>query len=804
MRAVRVARFWLHGCATLAFLAITALGWYLWPNGIWGIYSLTDGALAAWNSSSIFAWSQPFDPSPYNFFQGLGSQYIPNTPWLNPGALALSIPGDVHFRYYLSYAIYFIEAFISVFLLARVLGYSVLQAVLAGQIYCLITFPPYTNYFLTLPYISLAPFNAHLTAIFNVALALYKRLGDGSHGENAVSAGLIGLLAVAAFYSSELTALTYLPTYGSFAAVLIGYNVTRRSLGWKLGVLAAMLVVSLVFGLPEYYSATARVTSSYLLTPALEPVGIWQGASMLLRSFMSFDWCAHPQLFLCARYPVAYVHWAGVIGASVLIVIGSGMSRRLGAWTLLWVMFLHLYAAATKISLLDALNRIRVDFLVFPSYTFYVLCAVGGVFTLAGRLQRHAQPFPEWFFAGNRIGSSAASGTRSFLESFAYILGSFAVVAYGVWVIGAVQKAHVSQSAMLKRLLTAPAIYAPQNNPITAHLVKAAAFSPGEAFRGLTATYFGGPEGRLRRILGFENDGPSSTEIYVDSRHYLRARYGNSFMMTDLWRFNIPTFEEYGQMVSQPLYVFAKEIFGRPGDTMLALEINLHHLDFNAMQALGIRFLVTDAELSDRRLSLLVEHQADPTATPPWPEEAFYSRQGKSLLVGTAIKLRLYEIKGANIASFSPTRITRMATAKAHIERLGAADFSPEREILLTDATNQDLVPAAHSKMLMYPGEVRVIARSAGTSALLLPIQFSHCLSVKSLLPRAEALPRLMRANLVQSALIFDRELDAVLSFDFAPGRDRVCKVLDVADLESLDFSPWRLSPTSSRIGILP
>ncbi|HXM81132.1 MAG TPA: hypothetical protein VN929_04300 [Burkholderiales bacterium] len=798
------ARFWLHSGTALVFLAITALGWHLWPNGVWGIYSLTDGALAAWNSSSMFAWSRFFDPNPYNFFQGLGSQYLPNTPWLNPGALALSIPGDIHVRYYLSYAIYFMEALISVVLLARTLGFSALQAALAGQAYCLVMFPPYTNYFVTLPWMSLAPFNAHLTAIFNVALVLYKRLGERSHRESAVLAVLIVLMALAAFYTSVITSLTYLPAYGSFAALMIGYRVPGRSLGWKLGVLLGLLALSLVLGLPEYYSAMARVTSSHLLTPVLEPVGFLQGTGMLVRSLRNFDWCAQPQLFLCSRYPVVYVHWVGLIGGAILLVIGSSMSRRLGAGMLIYVAFLHFYAAATKVSLLGAINRISVDFLLFASYTFYVLCAVGGVFTLAGRAQRYLPRFFEWLAARNRLRFSAAPEQRSFLERSAYILASLAVIAAGTWMIRVVQKDHFSETPMLERLRAGPAIYAPQLNPITAQLMKDAALSQGEAFRGLTASYFGGREGPLRKILGFANDTPSATEIYVESRHYLQARYGNSFMMTDLWRFNIPTFEEYGQMVSQPLYVFAKEIFGRPGDTMQSFEINFHRLDIKAMQALGVRFLLTDAELQDHRLRLLVEHQADPVTAPPRPEAASYTRQGKSLLVGAAAKLRLYEIRGANIASFSPTRITRLSTTKAHIDRLRADDFSPAREILVTEAIDQSLVPAEHSKMLVYPGKFRVIARSPGISVVLLPVQFSRCLSLKSLLPERRAMPRLIRANLIQSAVLFERELDAVLSFDFAPGPDRTCRTRDVADLENLDFSPWRLSPTSSRVGILP
>jgi hypothetical protein len=257
-------------------------------------------------------------------------------------------------------------------------------------------------------------------------------------------------------------------------------------------------------------------------------------------------------------------------------------------------------------------------------------------------------------------------------------------------------------------------------------------------------------------------------------------------------------------MVSQPLYVFAKEVFSRPGDTMQSFEINLHRLDIKAMQALGIRFLLTDAELRDRRLRLLVEHQVDSSITPPRPEAASYARQGKSLLTGPAAKLRLYEVTGANTASFSPTRATHLTTARAHIDRLRAVDFSPANEVLVTEAIDQPLVHADHSKLLAYPGRFRVIARSQGASIVLLPVQFSRCLSLERPPAEGRTMPRLIRANLIQSAVLFEGELDAVLSFAFAPGPDRTCRVRDVADLENLDLSSWRLSATDSRAGILP
>jgi hypothetical protein len=51
-----------------------------------------DGAFARWNFEYAFEWGHWFDLAIFNPFAGLGSTFWSNTPWLNPGALALQLP----------------------------------------------------------------------------------------------------------------------------------------------------------------------------------------------------------------------------------------------------------------------------------------------------------------------------------------------------------------------------------------------------------------------------------------------------------------------------------------------------------------------------------------------------------------------------------------------------------------------------------------------------------------------------------------------------------------------------------------
>ena len=82
--------------------------------------------------------------------------------------------------------------------------------------------------------------------------------------------------------------------------------------------------------------------------------------------------------------------------------------------------------------------------------------------------------------------------------------------------------------------------------------------------------------------------------------------------------------------------------------------------------------------------------------------------------------------------------------------------------------------------MVFERGAIRVRAKSAGSSILLLPLQFSRCLSVQ-----APARGRVLRANLVQTAILFSGDLDARIGLGYSIFRT-ACRKDDLADLPKL------------------
>jgi hypothetical protein len=87
----RIPSDWLlpfaWACPVVIFVCML-IGWRLSNR----LYTDVDGAFARWNFVYAFEWGHWFDLAIFNPFAGLGSTFWSNTPWLNPGALALQLP----------------------------------------------------------------------------------------------------------------------------------------------------------------------------------------------------------------------------------------------------------------------------------------------------------------------------------------------------------------------------------------------------------------------------------------------------------------------------------------------------------------------------------------------------------------------------------------------------------------------------------------------------------------------------------------------------------------------------------------
>jgi hypothetical protein len=202
------------------------------------------------------------------------------------------------------------------------------------------------------------------------------------------------------------------------------------------------------------------------------------------------------------------------------------------------------------------------------------------------------------------------------------------------------------------------------------------------------------------------------------------------------------------------------ELLNAPGDVR---DVNLAFPrlgNIDILRAMGVRFVITDLAL---------------------PADKAVLRRSVPLPDG--IDLRLDELSAPNLGGFSPRKVSAALAPTELLRRLAAEPGLLESEAFAEQAVNQELVPVERSQMRFERGEVHVTASSRGQSALLLPLQFSHCFRA---MDNGSGRARMMRANLVHTLLVFSGELDIRLEWQFSFWRNSGCRLQDAADDDAL------------------
>jgi hypothetical protein len=292
----------------------------------------------------------------------------------------------------------------------------------------------------------------------------------------------------------------------------------------------------------------------------------------------------------------------------------------------------------------------------------------------------------------------------------------------------------------------------PVDTAITKALQAASAVAPNTAFRGYTAnlTGFGGPNGAPTDWFGIMTG--LNEAILV---------FGNAHRLPYLWRYGIPTIESYSQTAEPAIYAVISRLLDRPSDRQVRNITMVTQTDFPLMQSLGVRFLVTDYKLAEPA-RLVVD------------------------LVKPSISHFLYELPDPNYGGYSPTEIVVAQDATDTLQHLADARFDFRKTIVLNEPLDLALTPASSSDFMVVRGGWRVQARSAGRSLLLLPLQFSDCLSLHEDLRESGKVIAIQRANLASTALVFEGTIDVRLLGHVSPFRNAYCRLRDAHDLKEL------------------
>jgi hypothetical protein len=278
--------------------------------------------------------------------------------------------------------------------------------------------------------------------------------------------------------------------------------------------------------------------------------------------------------------------------------------------------------------------------------------------------------------------------------------------------------------------------------PAVEAVAKRIAWQPGETYQGSVTTVFESEEQ------------PIAHELH-----------------SHLWLAKVPTLEEYSVLVSPQYYYMVSRGLGKDADGVSGRNrVVITEPRVGLLRAMGVRYVLTSRTYD----------------TPQFPMklcEEFTDNQKKTI--------RLYELESPNLGTYSPTRVKTVNTAPEAMAELLSPDTDLQRDIMLFEPLEGDLAPVTESSMQFVDGGIRVRAKSNGRSLVLLPLQYSHALVT---LPANESV-RLMRANVAQTALLFEGEVDTLIRLRFSIGQvaGRAKDITDSATLGIIEDGSRKL-----------
>ncbi len=357
-----------------------------------------------------------------------------------------------------------------------------------------------------------------------------------------------------------------------------------------------------------------------------------------------------------------------------------------------------------------------------PVYPIYILIAVAGVY----------------FYCTTKLSNSKPRNTSATVKSTLKPYMMLLIIPTAFWIT----HGQLNSFLVLFYNLTAPSkqdTFTPDT--FTSFVGSQLKLTPGQPFRGLIASIYEA----------------APTDHLVHSPYWA----------THWEQFAIPTLEEYSHTTTPQLYYFTtRALFPILPKYHNRNNVKVLLPDIKILSLLGVKLIATD-----------------------YPPERLNNPEVKWLRDGPTRgdkTISLYEIQHPNLGNYSPTRVMLATSGQKIIDLIKSDDFDPTQHVMLSQMEAlETLVPAQATEMNYEKGvKVHIQAYSEGWSLLVLPLQYSNCL-VAQTSDSNTSLPKLLRANLMQTAVLFNQRLDAKISFNFG-FLHTACRKQDITDLELL------------------
>jgi hypothetical protein len=705
-------------------------------------YAGADGKAAQAIILATLEFAKPFHISNLNPLEGMGSQMMPMNVWVNPAYWPFAF-FDRQVAAELSGLIAFVCYALACYAMARCFDVPRLPSIAAAQLSLMLFGPAALALVFAVVYVSI-PGLALVYAPHMLAFGLLARLSPARPQVFVIGTGLFALLFYSFYCDPLWTLVSGIAWIVPFAVVTFS-PLRRDTILVRCAVLGACVGLLLLSGALEYaYSLsqyTARVQFPDLLRRPPDAVF----ASAVVSS-------KYAKYFYSACVP----GWA--LGMGLL----RGGPRTLVLAASISAVALSVYAAAF---LYQGGNwplplPLYLEHAVFP--LFWTAAIAGYWGGLQALVARRVLPLAVFSGAGDRFAPHPhplpASGARESAESGVALHNNPIRHRFGPWRLRL--PAFSSQQAAAALALIALAAVC-----IVPGLTIDRVFKYPKA----TMRHWQEPWLDQRELDDFfgRSIGLHEDRTFRGSALFYTNQYDEFLTIDSLWAAGVPTVNEYSQLVTPQSIYFINQLFHQP----LTFELNWFRswsgdgnfpLLFKTLRALGVRYVA-----GYERFAAAEAAQLPSTTLPRRP------------LAGPPGDWLVYELPDVNVGNYSPTGEMMADSGAEILTNLRSSTFEYRDQAVLSSAVSEALSPARNVRMSIVRGGLHVSAQSEGTSLLLLPQQFSHCLRAH------DDRVRLVRANLIMTGLIFSGRVDTDISFDYGILSPR-CRRADFADLKQL------------------
>jgi hypothetical protein len=300
-----------------------------------------------------------------------------------------------------------------------------------------------------------------------------------------------------------------------------------------------------------------------------------------------------------------------------------------------------------------------------------------------------------------------------------------------------------------------PFPWPPRETSITRKLVAEIGLREGDVFRGRVANLAGA------EFLPQYDRIPFISQHSYDST--LSFLSGNDHRNYGLWYYDIPTLIADNQFSSPFFHVVASRLFNRPDQEHVRQFTTLTRFVPRTLALLGVNFVIVSRPLPG------LQPIATMAAYPDHPERW---------------TVFLYELRDARTNGYWSTRPISVSSVRQAMLWM-ASGLPNEADAAIYEASDVPLVTGGSSELRVFRDRLVVTTESAGTSLLVLPLEFSHCLDLRV---TSGAPVRLLRANINQAALLLSGRAISELRYRYSPWHFG-CRLRDIEDARSLQLS---------------